>query len=253
MDILFLGTGTSYGIPMIGCTCDVCVSDAPENKRLRSSVIVSYNGKNILIDTPPDLRTQMLMYNIQHIDAVLFTHHHADHVFGLDDIRIYNKIQKSPISCYASERTFSVLKKSFDYIFDPATPRGGGIPELTFTIIDKPFHLFDEMITPVPVLHGDLPILGFRWNKFAYITDCSVMPEDSLTLLTGLDVLVLNGLRYRPHITHYSIEQAVEIIKRVNPGKAYLTHISHDVDHNNLKIELPRTIELAYDGLKIAV
>ncbi len=253
MRIVFLGTGTSYGTPMIGCDCMVCESDDPKNKRLRSSIQVSYNGRSVIVDTSPDLRLQVLNNGVDRVDAILFTHYHADHLFGLDDVRIFNSIQKSSIPCYSLPSTIDFIRKSFHYIFDPNTPRGGGLPQLSLCPIEETFTLFDENVVPVPVMHGDLDIIGFRWDKFAYITDCSYMPDSSIKLIEGVDVLVLNALRYRPHITHNSISDSLDLIKRINPKKAYLTHMSHDVEHESLNKTLPDNINLAYDGLVLDV
>lgn len=253
VELLFLGTGTSYGIPVVGCNCSVCTSPLRENKRLRCSALVTYNGKNILIDTSPDLRTQMLNGSISQLDAILFTHHHADHLFGLDDIRIFNRIQHAKIPCFAPQKTVDMIYRNFDYIFKPPPLSDGGIPQIEIITVHKPFVLYDRTIVPIPVYHGKLPILGFRIGSLAYITDCSFIPETSMTLLEGVELLVLNGLRYTPHVAHYSIEEAVRVIEVLKPKTAYLTHISHDVDHDNIHFPLPDYIQLAYDGLAVRV
>lgn len=255
MRITFIGTGTSYGIPVIGCKCEVCKSDSPFNKRLRSSVIISYNGKNILIDTTPDLRTQLLNYPVDQINAVLYTHHHADHLFGIDDIRIFNKIQKSSIPCYGSKATIDVFKRNFDYIFNQTTPKGGGLPDLElYTLNDNvAFDLFCKTIIPVPIMHGNLPIFGYRWEKIAYITDCSFIPDKSMSILEELDTLVINGLRFTPHPTHHSIFDAINISQKLNPKRTYLTHISHEIDHLKVTSDLPPNIFLAHDGLVLEI
>ena len=253
MKITFLGTGTSYGVPVIGCECEVCQSHSPRNKRLRSSILISIDNKNILIDTTPDIRAQLLKTKIKHLDAILFTHYHADHILGLDDVRIFNSIQKSSIPCYALKNTIDTIKNIFSYAFDPKTPKGGGLPKLTLQTIDNPFELLGNTITPIHIMHGTLPIIGFKLNNFAYVTDCSFMPEESKKLLYKIDTLVLNGLRYRPHSTHYSISESLEIIKEIQPKRAYLTHLSHDVDHENLKIDLPDNVQIAYDELSLKI
>jgi len=253
MKITFLGTGTSYGVPVIGCECAICQSTSPRNKRLRSSLLISIDNKNILIDTTPDIRTQLLKTQTKHLDAILFTHYHADHILGLDDVRIFNRIQKETIPCFALNNTIETIQSIFGYAFDPKTPEGGGLPKLTLHTIDKPFDLFGKTVTPVHVLHGKLPIIGFKWNNFAYVTDCSFMPEESKKLLYKIDTLVLNGLRYRPHSTHFSIGESLEIIKEIQPKRAYLTHLSHDVDHENLEIKLPDNVQIAYDNLSLKI
>ena len=253
IELLFLGTGTSYGIPVIGCTCSVCSSPSPYNRRLRCSALIRYNGKNILIDTSPDLRTQCLTYNINRLDAILFTHHHADHLFGLDDIRIFNRLHQNKIPCFGPKDTTDMIYRNFDYIFKPPPLSTGGIPQIDLHTIHQNFELFGKTIIPISVFHGTLPILGFRIGSFAYITDCSAIPEKSMVLLKNLKILVLNGLRYKPHAAHFSIEQAVSIIEELKPENAYLTHISHDVDHNNLATVLPGNVSLAYDGLIVSV
>lgn len=240
---------------MIGCECEVCRSESTFNKRLRSSVILSYNGKFVLIDTTPDLRTQLLNNPVPHIDAVLFTHHHADHLFGIDDIRIFNRIQKSSIPCFGSKLTIDTLRKSFDYIFNGYTPKGGGLPSLELYELDSgiSFDLFAKEIIPVPIMHGNLEIYGYRWDKIAYITDCSFISDTSLSMLEKLDILVINGLRYKPHPTHHSIPDAINIVTKLQPKKAYLTHISHEIDHIKVNSELPENIYLAYDGLVLNI
>ncbi|MCD6459716.1 MBL fold metallo-hydrolase [bacterium] len=253
MKITFLGTGTSYGVPVIGCECEVCRSSSSRNKRLRSSLLITIDSKNILIDTTPDIRAQLLKTKIKHLDAILFTHYHADHILGLDDVRIFNRIQKTSIPCFALKNTIDTIKTIFEYAFNPNTPEGGGLPQLTLNIVKDSFDLFGTQITPVPILHGNLSIIGFKWKNFAYVTDCSFMPEDSKKLLYKINTLVLNGLRYRPHSTHYSISESLDVIKQIQPKRAYLTHISHDVDHENLKINLPDNVKIAYDRLTFKI
>ncbi len=226
--ITCLGTGTSHGIPMIGCDCPVCTSDDPRDQRTRTSIVVNYDGRTILIDTSPELRLQCVAHKINRIDAVLYTHHHADHVVGLDDLRRFNAIMKSEIPCYASKSTAEALRSMFSYAFrhDPSYPSAA--PRLTLKPIEEPtLELFGRSITPIPLLHGSLPVYGFRFGRFAYCTDCSLIPDDSMTLLEGLDVLILDALRRTPHPTHFNLEQAVAATKRIGARQTYFTHIAH--------------------------
>ncbi len=253
MHIRFLGTGTSYGVPVLACKCPVCLSTSAKNKRLRCSVAISYNDRTILIDTPPDLRTQLLTHSISQVDSILFTHYHADHILGLDDVRILNQIQKTPIPCYALPHTIETIRSIFGYAFDPSTPVGGGLPQLTLHTIVSSFDLFGKEVTPLPIMHGTLPIIGFKWDLFAYITDCSSMSSEVIDILKGIPVMVLNGLRYRPHSTHYSLSEALDILAKIKPGEAYITHMSHDIDYHNLEIDMPSNVHLAYDGLDLII
>ncbi len=253
MELLFLGTGTSHGIPVIACNCKVCTDakrEESKNNRTRCSVLIRHNNKNILIDTSQDFRKQMLDNNIKRIDSILFTHDHADHVFGLPDLRTYNQIQKEVIDCYCSEATAGALKATFSYIFNPVQV-GGGIPKIKLNEIDDKFNLFGLDITPIKVKHGIPDVFGYRIKDLAYIPDVSYIPEASMNLLKNLDVLVLDALKYDKHPTHLCLSESVEICKKLNPKKCYFTHITHEIDYNNLKIDLPEKTELAYDGLKI--
>lgn len=204
-----------------------------------------------MIDTPTDLRIQALRHRVERVDAVLYTHEHADHVLGLDELRIFNVRQRMVIPCFGSERTLAVIRSMFAYVFESAG-EGGPRPRIELHSIDRPFELFDGLaVTPIPVLHGELPIFGYRLGRFAYVTDCSHIPESSVGLLEGLEVLVLGALRYRPHKTHFSIDQAVAVASRIGASQTYVTHLTHDVDHGNRSEPLPSRIELAHDGLVI--
>lgn len=248
MKIQFLGTGTSHGVPMIGCTCAVCASENPYNKRLRTSVIVEVKEKKILIDTSIDLRQQALLHRIHHVDAVLFTHHHVDHIFGLDETRSFNRLQKKRLPCYAGAYTIEQMKKVFSYIFEyPDIP--GGIPMIDFIQVDKPFTIEDVQIIPITVMHGKLPIYAYRIGDFIYATDCSGIPEASWDYFHNAEVLVLDCLRYRPHPTHFNVEQAVEAARKIGAKQTYFTHISHELDHDTVNATLPENIKLAYDGM----
>lgn len=252
MDVTFLGTGTSIGIPVIGCSCPVCLSTDSRNNRLRPSILIGLEGKNLLIDTATDFRTQALRFGVGHLDAVLFTHWHADHVFGLDDIRIFNAYQKNIIPCYGNKETVGHLRNIFSYAFE-TTQEGGGKPRIELMPIHEKFELFGRRVEPVEVYHGRLKILGYRLGRMAYVTDCSKIPEKSMDRLKNLDVLILGALRYTPHPTHFSLDEALRIVDRLAPGKAYLTHLSHAFDHDKTNHELPDHVSLAYDGLRLAL
>ncbi len=269
MKITVLGTGTSSGIPVIGCSCAVCTSDNPKNNRLRSSIYIELSPeetgsetapRHILIDTGPDFRTQALKHAIPKIDIVLFTHAHADHIYGLDDIRMYNFIHKSKITVYADQVTGSALKRIFPYCFekDPEY-EGGGVPNLELKVISSgtALSLGKFTIQVLQVFHGKLPILAYRFGSFAYVTDCSVVPEDTIHALSGTEVVLLDGLRYRPHKTHFSIPAATEFATTHKFKKTYLTHISHEIEHEQVTKTLEtlskNTVALAYDGLEISL
>jgi phosphoribosyl 1,2-cyclic phosphate phosphodiesterase len=252
LKITFLGTGTSHGVPMIGCDCAVCGSTDPRDKRLRPSVLVETDeGKSLLVDSGPDLRTQALAYGVRRVDALLFTHGHADHILGLDEIRRFNSLQRQSMACFADPRTLGEIRKVFGYAFDPDTPRGGGLPQLELFAIAGPFCIGKQEVVPVPIFHGDRPILGLRFGAFAYLTDCSRIPDESWPLLEGLDVLVLDALRDKPHPTHFSLNEAVAAAQRIAPKRTYFTHMCHDLGHAATSARLPEGVGLAYDGLVI--
>jgi phosphoribosyl 1,2-cyclic phosphate phosphodiesterase len=252
MEILFLGTGTSHGVPVIGCTCATCLSTDPRNKRLRTSVLITIQNKNILIDTSTDFRQQCLRYAINHVDAILFTHHHADHIFGLDDTRAFNKIQKKKMLCYAGQETLSRIRHVYSYIFEyPEIP--GGIPMIEFIPVDKTFELFGVSITPIEIMHGTLPIFAYRIGNFVYATDCSSIPDTSRDAFYNAEVVVLDCLRLRSHPTHFNLDQAVENANRLKAKQTYFTHMAHDIEHDAVSKILPDHIALAYDGLRITL
>ncbi len=252
MRITFLGTGTSSGVPAIGCDCATCRFNDPRDQRWRPSIYIELvDGVAVLIDAATDLRAQALRFGISRVDAVLFTHSHADHVLGLDEVRRYNYLQGKPIPCYGDSRTLSDVRRMFAYVFDPSEQLGGGLPQLKLFTIGGPFCLGRATFVPVPLLHGKRPILGFRVGSFAYLTDCNAIPDTSWALLEGLDVLVIDALRLRPHPTHFSVDEAIAVVTQVRPSRAYFTHMSHDLPHEATCMNLPGQIELAYDGLSL--
>jgi phosphoribosyl 1,2-cyclic phosphate phosphodiesterase len=251
--ITFLGTGTSQGVPVIGCDCPVCRSGDSRDNRLRTSVHISHQKKSFVIDTGPDFRQQMLRENILELDFVLFTHHHKDHIAGMDDIRSYNFRSNRAIPIYAGQDTLLQLKAEFPYVF---TPNGyGGAPRIEVNEIrNRPFLADGIEILPVEVLHHKLPVFGFRIGDFAYITDASQIPEKEAEKIRDVKILVINALQKSPHISHFTLTEALNEIKRIHPGKAFLTHISHRMGlHEKVSSELPAHVFLAYDGLKIEI
>jgi len=262
LKILVLGSGTSSGVPVPGCGCEVCRSSNPKDKRLRTSIYVELHGRDapghVLVDTATDLRLQALTHGVSRIDAVLYTHTHADHTFGIDDLRSFNFVNNSVIDCYASAPSKKELELRFPYAFFPDPDyEGGAPPRLKLHEIPSsgPLKLFGVDILPVPVMHGKMEVLGFRFGKFAYVTDCSFIPESSRVMLRDLDCLILDGLRMRPHATHFTLAQAIQEIENLRPRRAYLTHISHEIGHDWANAELKKMtelpVEMAYDGLTI--
>jgi phosphoribosyl 1,2-cyclic phosphate phosphodiesterase len=252
MKLTFLGTGTSTGVPTLACRCRVCSSDDPHDKRTRPSVVVEFDSRVVLIDTTPDFRTQAMREGIERLDAVLYTHDHVDHVMGLDDVRPYYFRQQVPIPIYANSRTMDSIRRIYTYIFDQTYPYGG-IAKLEPHLIDGPFELWGERVIPLTVLHGHMPILGFRIRDFAYITDFSEIPDETQDLLKGLDVLVLDALRHKPHPTHSTVENSLAWVERLKPRRAFFTHIAHELAHEETNAALPGHVRLAFDGLKLEV
>jgi phosphoribosyl 1,2-cyclic phosphate phosphodiesterase len=251
--VTFLGTGTSHGVPMIGCDCPTCRSTDPRDRRSRPSVLVELaGGPSVLVDTSPDLRAQALALDIRRVDAVLFTHSHADHVLGLDEVRRYNAIQRATIPCYGGADTIAEIRRTFAYVFDPPQ-QGGGVPKIALFPLGGPFCLGRHTVVPVPVLHGTQQVLAYRFGPFAYLTDCSAIPEASWRLLEGVRTLVVDALRHKPHPTHFTVAQALEVVERLRPRAAYLTHICHDLGHEATSALLPPGVQLAYDGLKLEI
>ena len=253
IQIIVLGSGTSVGVPTIGCHCAVCSSDDPRDNRLRPSILVRYESRNILIDTTPDFRFQALRARIDHLDAVVFTHAHADHVMGLDDVRPFNFRQKGQIPIYAAPDTMASIQRCFPYIFD-GMRRESNVPQLDARVLDgAPFDLFGVEFVPIPILHGSATIYGFRFGAAAYLTDHSDIPPSSMGMLRGLDVLFLDALRYKPHPTHSTVEQSVKTAGKLGARRAFLTHICHDLEHQRAESLLPPHVRLAYDGLEIEI
>jgi phosphoribosyl 1,2-cyclic phosphate phosphodiesterase len=250
MRVTFLGTGTSIGTPVPTCDCRVCTSDDPRNRRLRPSIWLRWGESSVLVDTAPDLREQALRYGIARIDAVLFTHAHADHILGLDDLRLYNWRQRAPVPVYGNGPTLEAIGKTFWYVFD-AKPTQSTRPAVDRQPVTAPFSLLGCRVIPVPVLHGEMPILGYRLGRFAYLTDVSRIPEESLALLSDLDVLVLSALRERPHPNHFSLGESIEQARSIGAKRTYLTHLSHEMHYETTSVKLPPGLELAYDGLSI--
>ena len=249
--ITVLGSGTSSGIPTIGCSCEVCRSTDPRDQRMRPSVLLQYEDRNVMIDTGPDFRAQVLRFGITRLDAVLYTHAHADHILGLDDVRPFNYFQKSTIPLYATEDTFAIIRRVFAYAFEEGE---SSRPRLDLHTMDgAPFPLFGRMFTPVRLEHGKGTTFGFRTGKLAYLTDHSAVPKESKGLLEGLDVLFVDALRRRAHPTHTTLEDAVKLVDELRPKRAFLTHMCHDLGHAATEAELPPHIRLAYDGLVLDV
>ncbi|NND71136.1 MAG: MBL fold metallo-hydrolase [Rhodothermales bacterium] len=256
MRVTLLGTGTSTGVPVIGCDCDVCTSEDPRDTRMRCSCLIEVNGMSLLIDSGPDFRQQALSYGIKRVDAVLYTHHHFDHVAGMDDLRPFLFGNRLPIPCYARPNTSSVLRKMYNYIFsDGSYP---GVPRLELKDLCGPFSMTGRYepkssitVTPIEVIHGELELYGYRIGDFAYVTDTNNIPDSSIEQLRNLDVLVLDALRDQPHPMHFTIDEAVQTATRIGAKKTYFIHMTHTVSHAATEKRLPENIHLAYDGLVV--
>ena len=251
----FLGTGTSVGVPMVGCDCPVCTSTNPKNSRYRCSVVIGTPQGNLLIDTPPELRLQLLRARVKIIHAALYTHFHADHLYGLDDLRPIPRHLGGPVPIYCQVDVERVIRRAFAYAFGPELENvpAGFLPKLVFRTIDEsPFEVLGQRVVPIPLNHGHFSVLGFRMGDVAYCTDVNEIPKKSWPLMEGLRVLILDALRFKPHPGHFCIQEALEVIDRLRPEKAYLTHMSHEVDHDLTNRQLPPGVELAYDGLSFS-
>ena len=252
--LVLLGTGTSVGVPCIGCDCAVCTDGHPRNQRTRSSAILGLPQGNLLIDTPPDLRMQLLREKIPLVHAVLYTHEHADHLHGLDDVRLFPFMLGHPIPIYASEIVEARIRKVFDYAFEKRDlTHAGAVPSMQLRRVDdQPLEILGSVLTPIPLIHGPYcNVYGYRIGNVAYCTDTNRIEPASMELLEGLDVLVLDALRTTKHATHFSVGEALDVIERLEPKKAYLTHLSHELDYMTFHRELPEHVALAYDGLRI--
>ena len=250
MRLTFLGTGTSQGVPVIACHCRVCRSGDSRDRRLRTSALLEMEGRNILFDIGPDFRQQMLREDVGHLDAILITHAHRDHVGGLDDIRSFNYVQHSKMNVYLNAEARHAIERDYHYIFEPH--QYPGLPEADLHTVEAPFTAAGVEVTPVKAMHKDLPVLGFRIGTLAYITDANYMAPEEMAKLKGVKVLVINALRREKHFSHYSLPEALEVIETVAPERAYLTHMSHEMGlHAEVSTTLPPHVELAYDGLRV--
>jgi phosphoribosyl 1,2-cyclic phosphate phosphodiesterase len=250
LTLTILGSGTSTGIPVIGCSCAVCQSDDPRNRRTRCSALLNFCGHNILIDTATDLRQQLLREAVRHIDAVLYTHVHADHLHGIDDLRVFTRRNRPALPLYGSIATLEQIRHNFSYIFEPVA-EPGFVPQLTTCPAENSFSLYGLTIIPIPLRHGTMEVYGYRIENLAYLTDCNGIPESSLKLLEGIETLILDGLRLKPHRTHFNIPQAVAMAQKIGAGQTWLTHLSHEIDHPKHEKILPPGIGLAFDGQQI--
>jgi phosphoribosyl 1,2-cyclic phosphate phosphodiesterase len=255
MKLTFLGTGTSSGIPVIGCGCRVCASPDPRNRRRRTSLYLQAGGLHLVIDTPPDFREQALQFKIPQVDAVLFTHAHADHIFGFDDIRRYNTIQDGVIPAYGAPATIESLNRVFDYIRLEKMP-GLYRPRIEYREVSGPFSLGEVRVIPLPVVHGPEPAMGYRFNcagrSLAYVPDCKQMPESTLEALIGVDVMILDALRHRPHLTHLTVAESADLLGRIGARRSFIDHLCHDLDHEETQVALrPMGVEVPWDGLSV--
>ena len=253
--LIFLGTGTSTGVPVLGCDCSVCTSSDPRNSRTRPSVLLAFPAGNLLIDTTPEMRIQLLRERIRRVHAIAFTHHHADHLFGLDDARLFPKWIGGPVPVFCEQDTEDCIKRVFSYAFREGTENwpAGFVPQIQFIRARPgvPFEVLGQKLLPVRLEHGPFSVLGFRIGNLAYCTDVNRIPDESLSLLEGLDTLILDALRLEPHPTHFSLDEALAVIDRLKPRQTLFTHLSHSFDHESTDAKLPAGVRLAYDGLRV--
>jgi phosphoribosyl 1,2-cyclic phosphate phosphodiesterase len=252
--VTFLGTGTSHGVPMIGCECAVCRSTDPRDRRFRTSIYLEMDdGLRVLVDATPDLRSQALQHDVRRVDAILLTHAHADHVMGLDEVRRFNALSGAAMPLYGQAASLDAVRRMFAYIFDEDAPRGGGRPAILLYPIGGAFCLGRQEVVPVPLPHGPWTVLGFRIGRFAYLTDCNRMPDEAMERLAGVEDVVIDALRHRPHPTHFTVAQAVAASRRLGARRTWLTHIAHDLGHAETVAALPSGVTLAHDGLVVDV
>ena len=252
--VVVLGCGTSTGVPAIGCLEPVCLSEDTKNKRLRPSILIENGGSNLLVDTGPDLRQQALTHGLRRVDAVIYTHYHADHTNGIDDLRVFNFLMKKPIPCYAYPDSATVLRRNFSYIFGNENHYTGFRPKLTLEEVnDESFEAAGLKIQPLDLEHGGNRVMGIRIGDFAYATDCSSIPEDSMSILRGVRVLIIDALRHREHPSHLTIEQAMEIVDELKPKETYFTHTNYELEYHETNLNLPSGVEMAYDGLTLGI
>jgi len=252
LELLFLGTGTSHGVPMIGCDCEVCASTDPRDRRTRASVVISWDDHHVAVDTPPDFRQQLLANDVTRMDALLYTHHHADHIHGIDDVRVFSSRSGVPMPTFGDAELCRFFRRTFRYIF-AVNPDNLNVPRMNLQAVDGPFNLFGRRIQPVPVRHGANMALGYRIDGLAYVPDCSGIPESSRPLLQGLEVLVLDALKPTPHPTHFSLPESLAAIEDLAPRRAYLTGLSHRISHARTAADLPDGVALAFDGLRVRI
>lgn len=254
MRFTVLGSGTSSGVPTIGCTCATCFSDDPRDTRLRASLLVQSETTTVVIDTSSDFRQQMLRHRVGSLDAVVYTHHHFDHIGGFDDIRAFNFMLGKPIDIFLMRETLAVLRRTFIYAFETPEQAGGSVPVVRTHLIDAtPIAIGDIALTPIPLLHGTMRVNGYRIGSVAYCTDTSSIPASSLPLLDGVEILILDALRYHAHPMHFTVDQAIEVARAIGARQTYLTHIAHNIKHAELEKELPEGIALSYDGLNFSL
>ena len=250
--VTILGSGTSSGVPVIGCQCATCLSGDPRDKRMRTSVMIECGDTRIIIDTSNDFRMQMLAHGVRKVDAIVFTHHHFDHISGFDDIRALNYVTRKPMDCYATEETFKNLKKFFAYAFEGNTP-ASGLPQTVLHLVQPgaTFPVAGIEMTAIPLRHGSLDVMGYRVGNIAYCTDCNAIPESSYALMEGLEYFIIDALRYTKHPTHFTVDEAIAVAQRVKAKQTYFTHIAHEIKHEEAEKKLPQGMKIAFDGMTL--